>query len=50
MILVYALNLPQKVMEVAVKPFALSLCLLQFFLRLPVDQVTSKMPSLRERC
>ena len=25
-------------------------CLLQFFLRLPVDQVTSKIPSLRERC
>ena len=25
-------------------------CLLQFFLGLPVDQVTSKIPSLRERC
>ena len=25
-------------------------CLLQFFLRPPVDEVTSKIPSLRERC
>ena len=25
-------------------------CLLQFFLRLPVDKVTSIIPSLRERC